>query len=141
MKMETLTTKAIFMKLRILLILLFFNFTTSLFSQETAKPLTDTEIMRNVSRMDIEGKEYENVKVTLKSISPDYYISDKYRVKVTIVDMDGKEVWKKTLKNVFLYVFSEGQIQVGKPNFNKILIQKNDSGSFNGKIREKEGVY
>ncbi len=129
------------MKLRILLILLIFNFTTSLFSQETVKPLTDTEIMRNVSRMDIEGKEYENVKVTLKSISPDYYFSDIYKVKVTIVDMEGKEVWKKTLKNVFLYVFSSGQIQVGQPNYNKILIMKNDSGSFNGKIREKEGVY
>lgn len=135
------TTKAIFMKLKILLILLIFNFTSSLFSQETAKPMTDTEIMRNVSRMDIEGKEYENVKVTLKSISPDYFISDIYKVKVTIVDMEGKEIWKKTLKNVYLYVFSNGQIQVGKPNFNKIFIQKNDTGSFNGKVREKEGVY
>jgi hypothetical protein len=129
------------MKLRILLIFLFFNFTTSLFSQETTKPLTDTEVMRNVSSMDIEGKEYENVKVTLKSISPDYFISDIYKVKVSIVDADGKEVWKKTLKNVFLYVFSDGQIQVGKINFNMILIQKNVSGSFTGKIREKEGVY
>ena len=129
------------MKPRILLILLIFNFTTSIFSQETTKPLTDTEIERNVSSMDIEGKIYENVKVTLKSISPDHYFSDIYKVKVTIVDMEGKEVWKKTLKNVFLYVFSDGQIQVGKPNFSKIFIQKNDSGSYNGKIREKEGVY
>ena len=120
---------------------MFSNFTTSLFSQETAKPLTDTEIMRNVSRMDIEGKEYENVKVTLKSISPDYYFSDKHKVKVTIIDTDGKEVWKKTLKNVYLYVFSDGQIQVGKQNFTKILITKNVSGSYNGKIRENEGVY
>ena len=135
------TTKAIFMKLRILLIFLFFNFTTSLFSQEKTKPLTDTEIMRNVSRMDIEGKEYKNVKVTMKSISPDYYFSDKHKVKVTILDMNGMKVWKKTLKNVFLYVFSDGQIQVGQPNFCKIFIQKNDSGSFIGKIREKEGVY
>ena len=129
------------MKLRILMIFLFFNFTSSLFSQETVKPLTDTEIMRNVSRMDIEGKVYENVKVTLKSISPDYFFSDKYKVKVTIVDMKGIKVWKKTLKNVYLYVFSDGQIQVGKPNFSKVLIQKNDLGSFNGKIREKEGIY
>ena len=129
------------MKLRILLILLIFNFTTNLFSQEKAKPLTDTEVMRNVSRMDIEGKEYKNVKVTMKSISPDYYFSDKHKVKVSIVDMDGMIVWKKTLKNVYLYVFSDGQIQVGRPNFDKILIQKNNSGSFSGKIREKEGLY
>lgn len=129
------------MKLRILLIFLFSNFTTSLFSQETTKPLTDTEILRNVSKMDIEGKEYENVKVTMKSISPDYYFSDKHKVKVEIVDMNGKEVWKKTLKNVFLYVFSDGQIQVGKQNFTKILITRNSSGLFNGKIRENESVY
>jgi hypothetical protein len=129
------------MKPKILLILLIFNFTTSLFSQETTKPLTDTEIERNVSSMDIEGKVYENVKVTLKSISPDYFISDIYKVKVTIVDMEGKTVWKKTLKNVFLYVFSSGQIQVGKPNFDRILIKKNYSGSYIGTIREKEGVY
>jgi hypothetical protein len=132
------TTKAIFMKLRILLIFLFFNFTTSLFSQETAKPLTDTEIMRNVSSIDIEGKIYENVKVTLKSNSQGIYSSSK--VKVSIVDQNGKKVWNRTLKNVFLYVFSNGQIQVGKPNFNMILIQ-NYSGSYYGKIREKEGVY
>lgn len=129
------------MKPRIILIFLIFNCATRIYSQETTKPLTDTEIVRNVSRMDIEGKEYENVKVTLKSISPDYFVSTIYKVKVTIVDTDGKEVWKKTLKNVFLYVFSDGQIQVGKTNFNKILIQRNISDSFNGKIREKEGVY
>jgi hypothetical protein len=141
LKRKSMTTKAIFIKLRILLIFLFIHFTTSLFSQETTKPLTDSEIMRNVSRMDIEGKEYENVKVTLKSISPDYVFSDIHKVKITILDMKAKVVWKKTLKNVYLYVFSDGQIQVGKQNFTKILITKNVSGSFNGKIRENEGVY
>lgn len=129
------------MKPQILLIFILCNITTSLFSQETTKPLTDTEIMRNVSNMDIEGKEYDNVRVTLKSISPDYFVSDKHKVKVTIVDMDGNKIWKKTLKNVYLFVFSNGQIQVGKPNFRKILIFKNDSESFIGVIREKEGIY
>lgn len=129
------------MKPQILLIFILCNITTSLFSQETTKPLTDTEIMRNVSNMDIEGKEYDNVRVTLKSISPDYFVSDKHKVKVTIVDMDGNKIWKKTLKNVYLFVFSNGQIQVGKPNFTKILIFKNDSESFIGVIREKEGIY
>ena len=129
------------MKPQILLIFILCNITTSLFSQETTKPLTDTEIMRNISNMDIEGKEYDNVRVTLKSISPENYFSDKYKVKVTIEDMDGKKVWKKTLKNDYLYVFSDGDIQVGRPNFSKILIFKNDSGSFIGVVREKEGIY
>ncbi len=129
------------MKLRILLTFLFLNFTSILFSQETANPLTDTKIMRKVSRIDIEGKVYENVEVTLKSISPDYFVSDKHKVKVVVEDMNGTKIWKKNLKNVFLYVFSNGQIQVGKQNFNKILILKDDLGEFYGKIRVKEGIY
>ena len=129
------TTKGIF------LMFLIFNFTTLLFSQETSKPLTDTEITRDVSIMNIEGKEYKNVKVILKSISPDYLFSDKYKVKVTIVDINDMKVLKKTLKNVFLYVFSSGQIQVGQPKFTKILIQKNSSGLIIGTMREKEGIY
>lgn len=135
------TNKALFLKSGIYLIFLLLNPNTKLFSQETTKPMTDTEILRNVSTLDIEGKEYKNIKITLKSISPDSYFSDQHKVKVSIVDMEGKDVWKKTLKNVYLYVFSDGQIQVGKPNFTKILITKNDSGLFNGKIREKEGIY
>lgn len=130
------------MKLRIILFFLLFIFTQSLFAQETAKPMFNAEIERKVSVMDIEGKEYENVKVTLKSISPDYFISDIYRVKVTIVNENDYVVWKKTLKNVYLYIFPSGQIQVGKPSFNKIVIYKNDySETFTGKIREKEGIY
>lgn len=116
----------------------------SIFAQEpeTAKPLTDTEVVRKVALMDIEGQLYDNVVVTMKSTSPDYFITDKYKVKVTISDSNGKKVWKKTLKNVFLYMFSDGQVQVGKRNFNQIVIQKSSlNGDFLGKIREKEGIY
>ena len=129
------------MKPKFLLILLFFSFNSIIYSQETSKPLTDTEIVRNVSILDIEGKEYKNVIVTLKSISPDYFITDKHKVKVTVEDMNGKKVWKKTMKNAYLYVFSSGQVQVGLPKFNKIIIEKNYSDSYIGKIREKEGVF
>ena len=120
------------------------SLTSSCFAQEheTTSPLTDTEVMRKVSIIDIEGKLYENVVVTMKSTSPDYFITDKYKVKVTIVDANGKKVWKKTLSNVYLYVFSSGQVQVGKRNFDQIVIWKSSStGDFIGKIREKEGVY
>ena len=58
------------------------------------------------------------------------------------MDSKGKKIWKKTLKNVFLYVFSNGQVQVGKRGFDQILIQKSSyTGDFIGKIREKEGIY
>lgn len=132
------------MKHFLTVLFLMLSLTFSGFAQEpeSARPLTDTEVVRRVAIMDIEGKLFDNVVVTMKSTSPDYFITDKYKVKITIVDADGKKVWKKTLKNVFLYVFSDGQVQVGKNHFNQILIQKSSlTGDFLGKIREKEGIY
>lgn len=109
---------------------------------ETTKPLTDMEVMRKVAILDIEGKMYENVTISFKSTTPDYFITNKYKVKVKVVDENGKSIYKKTLKNAFLYVFSNGQIQVGKPNFNQILITESELTDDNiGIIREKEGVY
>ena len=71
-----------------------------------------------------------------------YFITNKYKVKVKVVDENGKSIYKKTLKNAFLYVFSNEQIQVGKPNFNQILITESELTDDNiGIIREKEGVY
>lgn len=128
------------MKHLFLILLSVLSFSLSI-GQETARPLKDTEIERRVAIMDIEGKYYENVVVTLKSTSPDYFFTDKYKVKVKIVDEKGKTIWKKTLKNVFLYVFSDGQIQVGKQNFDQIVIHKSSYGDFYGKIREKEGIF
>ena len=107
---------------------------------EKAKPLTDMEVVRKVSALDLEGKEYEAVVMTFKSTSPDYF-TNKYRVKVTVKDKEGKTIWKKTLKNVFLYVFSDGQIQVGKNNFYMILVRKSQIMDGNiGIVRIKEGV-
>lgn len=121
---------------------LIFTFAFAQNESETAKPLTDMEVVRKVAVLDIEGETYENVTVTFKSTTPDYFITDKYKVKVKVVNEKGKSVYKKTLKNAFLYVFSNGQIQVGKPNFNQILIQKSGLSDDNiGIIREKEGVY
>ena len=109
---------------------------------ETARPLTDTEVVRRVALLDVEGKYYYDVVMTFKSTTPDYFITDKYKVKVTVKSNEGKTIWKKTLKNVFLYVFSGGQIQVGKRNFDMIVVQKSkETGDFIGVVREKEGVY
>lgn len=117
-------------------------FTFAQSKPETAKPLTSMEVMRKVAVLDIEGKMYENVIISFKSTTPDYIITDKYKVKVKVVDENGKPIYKKTLKNAFLYVFSSGQIQAGKPNFNQILITKSKLTDNNiGIIREKEGVY
>jgi len=109
---------------------------------EKIKPLLDTEIVRKCANLDIEGKYYENVTVTIKSNEPDYVWIDKYKVKVTVTDASGNKVWKKTLNNSFLYVFSDGQIQIGKKNFYKVVIlRSSSSGNWEGVVREKEGVY
>ncbi len=132
------------MKKTILLMLFLLSYSSNIIAQEseTAKPLTDTEVVRRVALLDVEGNYYYDVVMTFKSTTPDYFITDKYKVKVSVKDSKGKTVWKKTLKNAFLYVFSNGQIQVGKRNFNQIVVQKDEeSNYFFGVIREKEGIY
>lgn len=48
----------------------------------------------------------------------------------------------RSAKKYFLNVFSNGQIQVGKPNFNQILITKSELADDNiGIIKEKGDVY
>ena len=109
---------------------------------EKASPMTDTEIVRKWAILDVEGKYYDNVTVTIKSNQPDFFFTDKYKVKVTVTDASGSKVWNKTFKNAFLYVFPNGQVQVGKQNFDKLVIAKSSStGEWIGMVREKEGVY
>ena len=128
------------MKKILLLVAMLLTFTLNVFAQEKEKayPLTDHEVVRRVALIDVEGTTYENVVVSMKSTSS----VGKDKVKVVITDSKGKKIWKKTLKNVFLYVFSEGQVQVGNGGFHQIVIYKlSHTADFIGKIREKEGVY
>lgn len=131
---------------RILLFLMMLTINIVSFAQnsepEKASPMTDTEIVRKCIILDVEGKLYENVTVTIKSNQPDLIFTDKYKVKITVTDASGSKVWNKTFKNAFLYVFPNGQVQVGKPNFHQMIISRADSSSeWIGMVREKEGVY
>jgi len=117
-------------------------FTFAICSAEEVSPSYHTEIERKVSYMDIEGTIYYDVVVNLKSNEPDYVWVTKGKVRVTITDKEGKVIYKKKLKDAYLYIFRSGQIQVGKKNFDKLVIFKSDySNSYSGKIREMEGVY
>lgn len=131
---------------RILLFLMMLTINIVSFAQnsepEKASPMTDTEIVRKCAILDVEGKYYDNVTVTIKSNQPDFFFTDKYKVKVTVTDASGSKVWNKTFKNAFLYVFPNGQVQVGKQNFDKLVIAKSSStGEWIGMVREKGGVY
>lgn len=107
---------------------------------ETSKPSTDTEIVRRCSFIDIEGKYYNDVTVTMKSTSPDYIFTEKYRVYVTVQDKKGKKIYNKTFKNSYLYIYSKGQVQVGQPKFNQIVIRRVGEQWY-GEIKEKEGIW
>ena len=84
--MTKITNTYVSEKAKMFVLLLIMLFMSSLaFAQsepETAKPLTDMEVVRKVAFLDIEGKYYEDVTMSFKSITPDYFISDKYKVKV-----------------------------------------------------------
>ena len=130
------------MKKILLLVTMLLTFTSNVFAQEKAKPLIDQEVMRRVALIDVEGTTYENVIVSMKSASLDDFITGKNKVEVVITDSQGEKIWKKTLKNVFLYVFSNGQVQVGQRGFNQIVIFKSSlTDDFGGIVREKEGIY
>ena len=130
------------MKKILLLFAMLLTFTLNVFAQEKANPVTDHEVVRRVALIDVEGTTYENVVVSMKSASLDDYIKGENKVEVVITDSKGKKIWEKALKNVFLYVFSNGQVQVGQRGFNQIVIFKSSlTDDFGGIVREKEGIY
>lgn len=132
-----------------LLTILFFILSCSIFGQDTISPIHDTEVVRKVSILDIEGKIYNNVEVSMQSVSPQIISykspilnSPYYKVVITVRNEKKKQVWKKTLKEAYLYVFKNGQVQVGQQNFVQVLIDKSsETDNFIGKIREKEGIF
>lgn len=132
-----------------ILSILFILLSISVFSQETSKPIVDTEVVRKVAILDIEGKIYNDVEISMKSVSPQIisynspiFNSPYYKVVVTVLNEKRKKIWKKTFKNSYLYVFTNGQVQVGQQKFTQILIDKtSDNDKFIGKIREKEGIF
>lgn len=128
------------MKKTLLLFAMLLTFTSNVFAQEKEEiyPLTDQEVVRRVAQIDVEGTTYENVVISMKSTSQ----GGKDKVKVVITDSKGEKIWKKTLKNVFLYVSSDGQVLIGKRGFHQIGIVKSFlTDDFIGMVREKEGIY
>ena len=107
---------------------------------EIIKPeTTENNIVRNIDTIDIEGDFYCNVTVHIKSMPQSKYV--KPYVKVKIVETGtGKTILSKTLNGSFLFLFSDGQIQVGKHNLRQIAISKPGKGSA-GIIRIKEGIW
>ena len=85
------------MKKLIVLLIFSLSFGWFVFAQnnndetEKASPMQNAELIRKVCFLDIEGEVYTDVVVAIKSISPDGFFSDKYRVKVKVTDSKAKQ--------------------------------------------------
>ncbi len=129
---------------RLVILLLSLTIGLYAYSQETSSPSDDTEIERKCTFMDIEGKIYEDVTVKIKSRRWNVHLfyTTKDRVIVRVIDKDGNQIYKHKFVNDYLYIFSSGQLQVGRPKFNRVIIYRDDSqATYYGIIREKEGVF
>lgn len=106
-------------------------------NDEEVEPLFNVNIYRKCKVLDLDNKTFENVILDIKSTSID-------KVYITIKDSNGILVDKIKLKRSYLYIFRDGQIQIGLKNYNKVIIKKiDDPSNWNwiGIIREREGVY
>jgi len=130
------------MKQLITVLVFLFTMVLSSAAQESARPLLDQEVVRNVSVINVEGTEYYNVTVSLKGQTTDKTDAKQYWVKVEIKEGDGNVVWKKTLLPACLYVYQSGQIEVGRKDLVQLIILKSEiTEKLVGVIREKEGIY
>lgn len=104
--------------------------------KESVEPTYDVTITRYVDMLNINGHYHYNVECTIKA-------SDFWSKTVKIIVKNGNtKVYKHTYKNSHLYIFSNGQIQIGVPRLDWVVIWAKDfEGKVVGRINEKEGVY
>lgn len=108
---------------------------------ERVRPLVGQEVERRVAEIDIEGTIYCDAMVVLKC-TPHPIFPERLRVKVKVKATSGKKVFSKTLKKSLLFVYPDGQIEVGRGGFCQMLLTApNEQGIATGKIRHKEGLY
>lgn len=110
---------------------------------QSVKPVRNAMVERKVVAIDVDGVTYENVNVSMQAVNHRYY--NRNKVKIVIRDVMGKKLWSKTFSDVFLYVFSDGQVQVGQGTFIQLLIEKiakpTAEGEFKATFREKQGIF
>ena len=107
---------------------------------EKVPPQYGLEVERDLSFICIEEASYNDVKINIESSLP--VAGPLSNVRIKVYNSKGKKLYKKTLYNSCLYVFKDGQIQVGRPLFNQALIMKSKrTGTWMGEISEKKGFY
>ena len=103
---------------------------------ETVEPSKDALVEKTLKSLDINDVTYNDVVVNMQSVSPGFWGSTKYSVKITVLNNAGKKIWKKKLKNVFLYQFSDGQVKVANGDYQPLWIQVSPNGELTGTLKE-----
>lgn len=128
---------------KVFVVFLFIFSTVSTFAQsegESVKPIGGITLYRNVSLAAIEQNNYLDVIVKFKAAElGDYFTNG---VKVVVVNNTGKKIYRKRFSKSYLYVFSDGTIEVGKGNaLTQIILFKYKDGSGWGMILKERGIY
>lgn len=105
-------------------------------------PSFNTEIERNCIVLNIEGENFFNVNVSLKS-SDLFTLFDNPTVKVIVKNERGKKIYKKIFPHSCLYINKEGFVMVGFKSIKRLLITRGEEYGYHwvGVIREKEGIW
>ena len=127
----------------LLMLMLSFMFTQTMNAQDNQSgvlqslPSVGTKIERNLVWIDIEGTYYNNAHLLLQSYYDYRYRKFVVRVNVT---QNHKRIYSKRFNDSYMYLFSNGTIQVGRPNFYQLVVIHDKLG-YCGKIRQFEGVH
>mgnify|MGYP000402831387 FL=1 len=127
--------------IRCILVYFFNRFHFCASEGESVKPIGGITLYRNVSLAAIEQNNYLDVIVKFKAAElGDYFTNG---VKVVVVDNNtGKKIYRKRFSKSYLYVFSDGTIEVGKGNaLTQIILFKYKDGSGWGMILKERGIY
>lgn len=100
---------------------------------------SSVEITRKVKTMLIKDDKYEDVIVTLNCYIPNYLKNIRYKVNV-IVEKSNKTIYQKTFKDSYLRASRSGRIEVERPNYYKLILNKTTISGWSefGIIKEKE---
>ena len=126
---------------KVFVVFLFIFSTVSTFAQsegESVKPIGGITLYRNVSLAAIEQNNYLDVIVKFKAAE----LGDYFTNGVKVVVVDNNTIYRKRFSKSYLYVFSDGTIEVGKGNaLTQIILFKYKDGSGWGMILKERGIY
>lgn len=107
---------------------------------ETVKSVaTPTELTRYIANIDIEGDIYCDVSADIEATPKDRYAKPSVKVKIKDAKT-GKVIWSKKLDGSYLFLFSDGQIQIGKQDLRQVVISRPGEDCA-AKIRVKQGIW